>query len=89
MSPGGSPGRVTRERIAAGRTTAERTAPGRRTAEERAAGWAAAVRGPWTVACAVATVLLGPPDVTASALDQANAAPRLTWGGPTGRGRTS
>ena len=32
-------------------------------------------RGPWTVVCAVATVVLGPAAVTASALDQANAAP--------------
>ncbi|MGX4692611.1 hypothetical protein [Streptomyces sp. JNUCC 63] len=39
------------------------------------------MRGPWTVACAVATVLLGPADVTASVLDQANAAPRFTWRG--------
>ena len=29
----------------------------------------------WTVACAVATVVLGPAAVTASALDQANKAP--------------
>jgi len=29
----------------------------------------------WTVVCAVATVVLGPTAVTASALDQANAAP--------------
>ncbi|WP_217552712.1 hypothetical protein [Streptomyces sp. GbtcB6] len=32
-------------------------------------------RGPWAVVCAVATVVLGPAAVTASALDQANAAP--------------
>ncbi|MFJ2604640.1 hypothetical protein ACIQOU_25145 [Streptomyces sp. NPDC091279] len=32
-------------------------------------------RGPWAVVCAVATVILGPAAVTASALDQANAAP--------------
>lgn len=32
-------------------------------------------RGPWTVLCAVATIVLGPAAVTASALDQANAAP--------------
>ncbi|MEU6912239.1 hypothetical protein [Streptomyces olindensis] len=31
--------------------------------------------GPWAVLCAVATVVLGPAAVTASALDQANAAP--------------
>ncbi|MEU6231200.1 hypothetical protein [Streptomyces sp. NPDC047042] len=30
---------------------------------------------PWTVLCAVATIVLGPAAVTASALDQANAAP--------------
>ncbi|WP_328870829.1 hypothetical protein OHT76_12330 [Streptomyces sp. NBC_00287] len=30
----------------------------------------------WTVVCAVATVVLGPAAVTASALDQANAAPQ-------------
>ncbi|MET8133782.1 hypothetical protein [Streptomyces sp. NPDC005251] len=34
-----------------------------------------AVRGPWAVVCAMATVVLGPAAVTASALDQANAAP--------------
>ncbi|WP_234335192.1 MULTISPECIES: hypothetical protein [Streptomyces] len=32
-------------------------------------------RGPWAVLCAVATVVLGPAAVTASALDRANAAP--------------
>ncbi|MEU7716409.1 hypothetical protein [Streptomyces tibetensis] len=32
-------------------------------------------RGPWAVLCAVVTVVLGPAAVTASALDQANAAP--------------
>ena len=37
--------------------------------------WTSAARSPWTVACAVATVVLGPAAVTASALDQANAAP--------------
>ncbi|GLP68694.1 MULTISPECIES: hypothetical protein [unclassified Streptomyces] len=31
--------------------------------------------GPWAVVCAVAAVILGPAAVTASALDQANAAP--------------
>lgn len=30
----------------------------------------------WTVVCAVATVVLGPAAVTASALEQANAAPQ-------------
>ncbi|MEU4462145.1 hypothetical protein AB0G20_00190 [Streptomyces sp. NPDC024017] len=34
-----------------------------------------ATRGPWAVLCAVVTVVLGPAAVTASALDQANAAP--------------
>ncbi|KOV98339.1 hypothetical protein ADK65_21700 [Streptomyces sp. NRRL B-1140] len=36
---------------------------------------AVAARGPWAVLCAVVTVVLGPAAVTASALDQANAAP--------------
>ncbi|MFJ3668312.1 hypothetical protein ACIPSE_17910 [Streptomyces sp. NPDC090106] len=38
-------------------------------------GWTRTARGPWAVVCAVATVVLGPAAVTASALDQANAAP--------------
>ncbi|MFE9168323.1 hypothetical protein ACFYNZ_02155 [Streptomyces kebangsaanensis] len=59
-------------------------APGRAARERTTTGWAAAVRGPWTVARAVATVLLGPTDVTASVLDRANATPRFTRGG-TGR----
>ncbi|MFF4352226.1 hypothetical protein [Streptomyces sp. NPDC001530] len=42
---------------------------------QKTAGWAKAARSPWTVVCAVATVVLGPAAVTASALDQANAAP--------------
>ncbi len=42
---------------------------------EKSAGWARSARGPWAVVCAVATVVLGPAAVTASALDQANAAP--------------
>ena len=42
---------------------------------EKSAGWAESARGPWAVVCAVATVILGPAAVTASALDQANAAP--------------
>ncbi|MFJ1970859.1 hypothetical protein ACIO93_19490 [Streptomyces sp. NPDC087903] len=46
-----------------------------RTESTRTAGWSRAARGPWTVVCAVATVILGPAAVTASALDQANAAP--------------
>ncbi|WP_217237150.1 hypothetical protein [Streptomyces sp. AC555_RSS877] len=37
--------------------------------------WARAARGPWAVVCAVAAVILGPAAVTASALEQANAAP--------------
>ncbi|WP_031226326.1 hypothetical protein [Streptomyces roseochromogenus] len=32
-------------------------------------------RGPWAALCAAATVVLGPAAATASALDQANAAP--------------
>ncbi|MEV7070803.1 hypothetical protein ACIQJT_14805 [Streptomyces sp. NPDC091972] len=32
-------------------------------------------RGPWAVVCTVAAVLLGPAAVTASALEEANAAP--------------
>ncbi|MFD5478151.1 hypothetical protein [Streptomyces hawaiiensis] len=32
-------------------------------------------RGPWAVLCAVVAVVLGPAAATASALDQANAAP--------------
>jgi hypothetical protein len=42
---------------------------------EKAGGWTRTARGPWAVVCAVAAVLLGPAAVTASALDQANAAP--------------
>lgn len=41
----------------------------------RTVHWTKAARGPWAVVCAVATVVLGPAAVTASALDQANAAP--------------
>ena len=40
-----------------------------------AGGWNTALRTPWTVACAVVTVLVGPAAATASALDRANAAP--------------
>ncbi|GGW31868.1 hypothetical protein [Streptomyces caelestis] len=36
---------------------------------------AGVARAPWAVLCAVATVVLGPAAATASALDQANAAP--------------
>ncbi|MFF0135191.1 hypothetical protein ACFYRN_01975 [Streptomyces sp. NPDC005227] len=49
--------------------------PERAEAPERTAGWTKAVRGPWVVLCTVATVVLGPAAVTASALDRANAAP--------------
>ncbi|MET7688476.1 hypothetical protein ABZT06_10925 [Streptomyces sp. NPDC005483] len=42
---------------------------------EKAGGWIRTARGPWAVVCAVAAVVLGPAAVTASALDQANAAP--------------
>ncbi|MER6736612.1 hypothetical protein [Streptomyces puniciscabiei] len=56
------------------RSTAE--SAGRSTAEpvERAR-WTRTARGPWAVLCAVATVVIGPAAATASALDQANAAP--------------
>jgi hypothetical protein len=37
--------------------------------------WARAVRSPWTVACVLAAVVVGPSAATASALDRANAAP--------------
>ncbi|MEU1038983.1 hypothetical protein ACFYP4_04410 [Streptomyces sp. NPDC005551] len=39
--------------------------------------WSGALRSPWTVACAVVTVVIGPAAATASALDRANAAPPL------------
>ncbi|MEU1465349.1 hypothetical protein ABZ467_32700 [Streptomyces sp. NPDC005727] len=48
---------------------------GRFTGRAERAERARASRGPWAVVCAVATVVLGPAAVTASALDQANAAP--------------
>ncbi|MFK0153834.1 hypothetical protein ACIQVL_02290 [Streptomyces sp. NPDC090499] len=51
----------------------DRTQAGEKTAER--AGRTRSSRGPWAVVCAVATVVLGPAAVTASALDQANAAP--------------
>ncbi|GGT01776.1 hypothetical protein [Streptomyces cinerochromogenes] len=44
-------------------------------AASRRGGRRPAGRGPWAVLCAALTVLLGPAAVTASALDQANAAP--------------
>ncbi|MEU9788446.1 hypothetical protein AB0H92_47135 [Streptomyces phaeochromogenes] len=37
--------------------------------------WGRAARSPWTVACVVAAVVVGPSAATASALDRANAAP--------------
>jgi hypothetical protein len=39
--------------------------------------WGRAVRGPWTVVCVLAAVVVGPAAGTASALDRANAAPPL------------
>ncbi|MGW3652318.1 hypothetical protein [Streptomyces sp. NPDC000878] len=57
-------------------SSSSRTNPLERTGGKRSSGgWAGAARNPWTVLCAVATVVLGPAAVTASALDQANAAP--------------
>lgn len=41
----------------------------------KAAGRGRVTRGPWAALCAAAAVVLGPAAVTASALDQANAAP--------------
>ena len=38
-------------------------------------GRARSTRGPWAALCAAVAVVLGPAAVTASALDQANAAP--------------
>ncbi|MCT9079180.1 hypothetical protein [Streptomyces fulvoviolaceus] len=42
---------------------------------KRATRRAGITRGPWAALCAAAAVVLGPAAVTASALDQANAAP--------------
>ncbi|MDW4910549.1 hypothetical protein RB628_35790 [Streptomyces sp. ADMS] len=57
-------------------SSSSRTNPAERAGGKRSSGgWAGAARNPWTVLCAVATVVLGPAAVTASALDQANAAP--------------
>lgn len=58
-------------------SSSSRTNPVERAAGDRrsSGGWAGAARNPWTVLCAVATVVLGPAAVTASALDQANRAP--------------
>jgi hypothetical protein len=52
----------------------------RRRAGNRAAGTQGThgtrtARGPWVALCAAVTVVLGPAAATASALDQANAAP--------------
>ncbi|MGP4011024.1 hypothetical protein [Streptomyces sp. 4N124] len=44
-------------------------------ARENTGGRSRTARGPWAVVCAVVAVVLGPAAVTASALDQANAAP--------------
>lgn len=44
-------------------------------APEKTTGWVRTARGPWAALCAAAAVILGPAAVTASALDQANAAP--------------
>ncbi|MFF3888137.1 hypothetical protein [Streptomyces sp. NPDC001914] len=56
---------------------AGRTGSGQDTrAGEPSRGRVVTVRGPWALVCAVATVVLGPAAVTASALDQANAAPQ-------------
>ncbi|MEV1086005.1 hypothetical protein OG800_36565 [Streptomyces sp. NBC_00445] len=44
-------------------------------ARENTGGRSRTARGPWAVLCAVVAVVLGPAAVTASALDQANAAP--------------
>ncbi|MGY5045142.1 hypothetical protein ACWDE0_05715 [Streptomyces sp. 900105755] len=46
-----------------------------RTQVTKKAGRTWSSRGPWAVVCGVATVVLGPAAVTASALDQADAAP--------------
>ncbi|UIX35210.1 hypothetical protein [Streptomyces sp. GQFP] len=57
-------------------SSSSRTNPLERADGKRSSGgWTGGARGPWTVLCAVATVVLGPAAVTASALDQANAAP--------------
>ncbi|MCQ9134881.1 hypothetical protein [Streptomyces hilarionis] len=53
----------------------EPAAPGAGRGVGRGVGRALAARGPWTVLCAVAAVVLGPAAATASALEQANEAP--------------
>ncbi|MGX1548273.1 hypothetical protein [Streptomyces adustus] len=55
--------------------SSRRTTDRRTRTTEREAGRPGAARSPWAVLCAVATVVLGPAAVTASALDQANRAP--------------
>ncbi|MER5597914.1 hypothetical protein [Streptomyces sp. NPDC002265] len=55
--------------------SSRRTTDRRTHTTERDAGRPGTVRSPWAVLCAVATVVLGPAAVTASALDQANRAP--------------
>ncbi|MGI5454169.1 hypothetical protein ACQEWB_13525 [Streptomyces sp. CA-249302] len=42
---------------------------------EKQTGWVRTTYGPWAALCAAAAVVLGPAAVTATALDQANAAP--------------
>ncbi|MFE2304371.1 hypothetical protein ACFXAW_39950 [Streptomyces sp. NPDC059445] len=55
---------------------AGRTGGGQDTrAVEPSGGRVTGARRPWALLCAVATVVLGPAAVTASALDRANAAP--------------
>ena len=56
-------------------SSSSRTNPLGRTDRAERADCKRGARGPWTVLCAVVTVVLGPAAVTASALDQANAAP--------------
>ncbi|MGW0211503.1 hypothetical protein ACWDZ8_39225 [Streptomyces sp. NPDC003233] len=56
------------------RTGEKSTAASTAESTERAR-WTRTARGPWVALCAVATVVLGPAAATASALDQANAAP--------------
>ncbi|MEH0579766.1 hypothetical protein [Streptomyces sp. B21-108] len=56
-------------------STGATRAGGSRKAARQGAGWTRAARGPWTVLCAVAAVVLGPAAATASALEQANSAP--------------
>ncbi|MFG3201916.1 hypothetical protein [Streptomyces sp. NPDC048192] len=52
-----------------------RTRAGNRGAGTERAHGARTARGPWTALCAAVAVVLGPAAATASALDQANAAP--------------